>query len=297
MIWWRNKTKAALHLGVMAVFSGVYAFIFGLLYFTFKTSADIETLLVRATWMGILMLPSFITFLYYFTKKTKYLVRKSFILYSVGIVIVAVSLLTPYVVGPKTDLSVQGPYYWFKGEQARPLTLLWRLYILFCLSVVLINILRYYFGLDSDDDEREAEKKRIKYFVWGTTIYAIAGVVTTSLLPAIFNESLAFVEIPAFLSFIWVALTAYVIIRHRLIGIKVLMLEAITFLIWIFLIIRTILSETKNELCVNFVLLVLVFFLGILLIRSTYKETEATRDLLKKKGKRVRIRKMLARDL
>ncbi|MEI8328183.1 MAG: ATP-binding protein [Candidatus Taylorbacteria bacterium] len=64
----------------------------------------------------------------------------------------------------------------------------------------------------------------------------------------------------------------YAIIRHRLFNAQVIATELLTFLIWVIILVRLLVSESSTDLFVNGVTFLLVFVVGILLIRSVVKE-------------------------
>jgi hypothetical protein len=90
-------------------------------------------------------------------------------------------------------------------------------------------------------------------------------------------------------------LLTYSIIRHRLMDIKLLISEVLTFIIWIILFARTILSKTYGEALINIGLFILVVFLGCLLIRSVFKEIKLSKKLLEQNEKLLEKEKCLSR--
>ena len=77
LLWLRGKDKTTFHLGWVAFFSGLYSFTWAGLYF-FEGNKALWT---RLTWLGLFILPTYLTFAYYFTGRTKYLKRKIFLWY------------------------------------------------------------------------------------------------------------------------------------------------------------------------------------------------------------------------
>jgi hypothetical protein len=94
---WRGMrgNRVRFHFGLVALFSGLYALPYGILYFFHQSlSFELQLFLFRATWIGILILPAFVTFTFYFTeiKKTKII---NIIFYSTGLTITLFSIFTP----------------------------------------------------------------------------------------------------------------------------------------------------------------------------------------------------------
>lgn len=87
---------------------------------------------------------------------------------------------------------------------------------------------------------------------------------------------------------------AYAILKHSLFNIKVVATELLTFAIWIFLLIRALLSATPEDRIINWVLFVVIIIAGILLIRSVLREVRAREhievlaDNLEKANSRLR---------
>lgn len=272
LIWYRGKTKATLHLGVMAFFSGIYPLTLGMIYFTFKTSPKIELFWSRATWIGILMLPAFVTFLYYFFEEKKYLKIKSFFVYVIGLIIALLALFTSFFI-EKTDYKIH--YYFFTGETTGSLDILGRIYILICLIVILFNLLKYYFKTEG------FKKLQLKYFLFGTVIYAGVGLVTTSLLPIILKETADYVEIAAYFSIFWVGLTTYTIFRKQLFEIKLILTELLVGVMVVISAILPFLVKTLQLRILTIAIFFLFCFIGYCLIKTTYKEIKKREEIEK----------------
>ena len=84
---------------------------------------------------------------------------------------------------------------------------------------------------------------------------------------------------PLILFSLYPLVITYAITEHRLFNIRIIATELLTFVIWIFLFARTILSTTLQDLIINGSLFVAVIFFGVLLIRSVMKEVEQREEL------------------
>jgi len=71
---------------------------------------------------------------------------------------------------------------------------------------------------------------------------------------------------------LYIFLVAYSILKHRLFDIRAIAAELFTFAIWASLLVRTLLSQTLREFVSNLGLFAIVVVLGILLVRSVWKE-------------------------
>ena len=83
-----------------------------------------------------------------------------------------------------------------------------------------------------------------------------------------------FLPYPLILFPLFPLISIYAIFRLQLFDVKVITTEAIVFFLWIFILIRTIISESLSEIIVNAGLLVALVIGGTLLIRNVIKEVK-----------------------
>lgn len=123
------------------------------------------------------------------------------------------------------------------------------------------------------------QKAQIKYILAGT-ILGFAGGATNFFLwynvfiPPLGNSLVALYPI----------LLTYAIFRHHLMNIKVIATEFLTFIIWVFVGVRLLVSETPQEIIVNGGLLMFLIISGILLIRSVLQEVKIREEMQKLAG-------------
>jgi signal transduction histidine kinase len=96
-------------------------------------------------------------------------------------------------------------------------------------------------------------------------------VVTNLILPGVTGNNNTLQLGPISLIF-FIAFTAYAILRHHLFNMKALLIEALTFCVWLFIFIETLLAEDMEDLLKDGVLFVFVVILGIFLIRTVLSE-------------------------
>lgn len=203
-LWRRGKKdKITFHLAFVAFFSALYSLIWGLVNFFWDIPFSFWFFLNRCSWLGVLILPAYLTFVYYFTGRTKYIKLKIFLWYLGAGIISYLGVTTPYLMK-----SVRLEYPWLTGEPGS-LYLLGRFYILLTLTVALIYFLKEYFK------SRGFRRLQIKYFILGITIYTITGIIFVGILPIIQKGVTKYAELPAFFSFFWVGLTSYTILKYR----------------------------------------------------------------------------------
>ena len=267
ILWQRaKKDKAKFWLGLSSLFSAFYAFFCGGTYFFWEVSSIASVYWYRTTWLGVLLLPPFVIFTYYFTKNFKWLKIKAFLLYLSAIIISYLSLTT--------NLFVRSVYLKHSNisSLAGELDFVGRLYILFCVLIVLINLLREFFRSTG------FRKLQLQYFILGIILFAVTGIITTSVVPFIIGES-PYYDVTAYASFVWMGLTAYAILRYRLFDIKVILTQLVVFALWITTLVRLFLSKGWQEVLINGGFLVFLVIFGILLIRSVLKEVEQREKL------------------
>ncbi len=125
------------------------------------------------------------------------------------------------------------------------------------------------------------KRKKVKYFLVGVSIFYFANAIFNIILP-VFFDSVRFYFIGDYSLLVFLGYTAFSILRFKLFDVKVVMAEALTFSIWLFLSVEIFTAdrwwETKR--LALFVLFLLIFF-GILLVRSVKNEIEQRYQLEK----------------
>ena len=269
IIWQRaEKDKVKVWLGFSAFFTALYAFFCGGTYFFWNADSIMSVYWYRTTWLGVLVLPSFIIFTYYFVQNFKYLKVKAFLLY-LGAAIISYFALT-------TNLIVNFVYLKYPNisSLAGKLDFLGRLYISVCIALILINLLKEYFKSDG------FKKLQLQYFILGVAIFFITGIITTAIIPLIIGES-PYYDITAYASFIWVGLTAMAIFKYHFLNIKIIATQFLVFIIWVVSLINFIMQDSFREYLLTGGSLIFMVIAGILLIRSVIKEV-AQREQIEK---------------
>jgi len=121
-----------------------------------------------------------------------------------------------------------------------------------------------------------------RYILFGSLISVIGG---SANFPLMYGYSF-----PAYLSllsifhpFFW----SYGAIKYQFFNVKVLSSQLLVFMLWMFLLIRTFISETIEEQIISGVLLVVTVIVGLLLIQSVVKEVKA-REKIEKLAKELK---------
>jgi signal transduction histidine kinase len=147
------------------------------------------------------------------------------------------------------------------------------IFILTCLVYTIGKIIRKFF-VEKNQDTREL----FKLLTYGVGIFLFLAIITNLILPVFFNQFEISVITPAYTTaFSFIIFTA--ILKHKFLDIKVVATELLTFSIWIFLLIQTMLSSNVSMGIVNGIIFVLVIIFGIYLIRSVKLEVERKEEL------------------
>lgn len=130
---------------------------------------------------------------------------------------------------------------------------------------------------------RKASKKdklRFKPLLYGAGIMFTFIILFNFVSPTIFDNSSFVIWGPAYI-LPFLILTAYGIFKHHLFNIKVFVTQGIVFMVWIFLLVRTLLYTNTVDLVIGSVLFILMVGAGVLLIKSVRKEIKQREQLEK----------------
>jgi len=130
------------------------------------------------------------------------------------------------------------------------------------------------------------EKQQIRYFFIGAFLTVLSASITNIFAP-LFTGYWATSHFGPYFSIVLIGFTTYAITQHQLFNIRVIGTELLTFIIWIFLLVKTVLSKTYQDFLINLGLLVSVIIVGALLIRSVLKEVRQ-REKMEEMAKEVK---------
>ncbi len=143
---------------------------------------------------------------------------------------------------------------------------LW-IYTLFYLLWAAIILFKLFIAQNTKDYDK---KLTISYVFYGALFTLTITAFTSFIFPSLSIFSFSGLDSIGFLIFL--TLIGMSIIKGHLFNIKVITTELVTFILWISVLIRTVISETQEESLINGGLLLLLIIFGILLIRSVLKE-------------------------
>lgn len=143
---------------------------------------------------------------------------------------------------------------------------------IFCIGgLIVASILKYRISTG-------IEKTQMKYFFLGLAIFTISGMTTNLILPSITgtNELAKFGPYPMIFL---LGFTAYAILKHHLLNIRVIATESLVFLLSLILFIETLLSKTLVEGILRTIFLILVIYGGYALVKSVIREIKFREEL------------------
>ena len=145
--------------------------------------------------------------------------------------------------------------------------------------VVIYLIIRSFVILVKKTRKAEGvQKRQLTLMFLGLLITFFLLVIFNFLLPALF-DILSLSPLGAIFILPFIIFTAYAIIKYRLFNVKVIVTELITFALWIFILVRTLISGSTQDQIANATLLVFTIVMGILLIKSVRQEVSQREKL------------------
>ncbi len=143
---------------------------------------------------------------------------------------------------------------------------LW-VYTLFYLAGAFLILYKLFRGQRTANVEK---KLQLGYVFFGALFTLMVTAFTSFILPAFSIFSFSGLDSIGFLIFL--SLIGLSIVKGHLFNIKVITTELVTFALWVFILIRTIIAKNTQEMLIEGTLLLITIVVGILLIRSVIKE-------------------------
>jgi len=264
LVWRRIRNKASFHLGLAALFSGLYSLSQSGVFYFWKISPNLQFFFWKMTWIGALIIPSFLAFFYYFSGKVKYIFIKICFWYTGATLIFFASIFTSLIIKGRPVFVPQ--FFSFNGTTGflEPLA---RLYLLLGISVLLAELIIYFLKV------KGFKRLQAKYLILGMLIYAGGSLVVSAIIP-FFLKTVAFIPMVAYLSFFWIALTVYAFLKYRLMDIRVVLGKGTAYFLSLFtVVIVGVLSVFFNNRLSHplscFILVPTIGLLSILLFQLT----------------------------
>lgn len=154
-------------------------------------------------------------------------------------------------------------------------------YALFYIGGTLLILLKLYKSITQTDQQER--KHQLKYVFVGATITLLLTAFSSFILPHYFSIFL-FSSLDSIGFLIFLLFITYSITRHHLFNIRLIAVQIVTFALWIFILIRTILAENTRDLFIQSSLLTLTVIFGIMLIRGVLREIQQREKIEKLAG-------------
>lgn len=194
-----------------------------------------------------------------------------------------VSVTTHYVVDALYEVTTFG----YEGELGKYFTL-YSLYFSVIIFTIIFNYLR---KLHRTSDL--VHRSQIILVLSGVVVFSVVSFGVSMLVPTLFDSlRLTLIDNLSFSFFLIVIVVAT--LRFRLFNLKIVATELFVFALWIFILIRTILSSDMTDRILNGVLFGISVVIGLFLIRSVIREVEQREEIerlakdLKKANERLR---------
>jgi signal transduction histidine kinase len=151
---------------------------------------------------------------------------------------------------------------------------------IFGMLVFLLNIGGFSLLLRKTIRAKGDEKKQYGFILFGLSFTLLLIVVFNFVLPAFFNDA-RFVPFGGLFIFPFVIFTAYAIVKHKFLEVKLVSTEIITFVLSVAILLEAIASDDLITLTYRFVVFILVVCASILLIKSVRTEIQQRLQLAK----------------
>lgn len=142
------------------------------------------------------------------------------------------------------------------------------LYACYIISFFLISLISLFEKFKSM--KNALIKKQILFLTSGTFAAVLIGINTNLIFP--FLGEWRFFWFGPVSTIIMVIFVGYSVIRHRLFNTKSITVEAVTFVLWVVMLMRLFLSVGLIDFILNGILLLMIVFGGLILINTIYKE-------------------------
>lgn len=117
-------------------------------------------------------------------------------------------------------------------------------------------------------------------------IYVFLGIISFGILTTVFDviiplttKNSSYFWVSTYFSLFFVGASAYAILKHHLMNVKVIATEMFSILVFLILLSLTLLSKSFNEFILNFSLFIIVSFFGVVLIRGALNEVKQKEEL------------------
>ena len=186
-------------------------------------------------------------------------------------IVTAAATLTPFVFSKIAEVGADGSIIRISNGPG---------IALYGFTITLLNIGGVFLLIRKIIRSKKEERKPLIIVLFGVILMLALIMVFNFVLPA-FLENTSFIPLGALFLFPFIALTSYAILRHKLMGVKVVATEILTFVLAIVSLGQVIFSENLASTVFSTGVFILVLSFGIMLIRSVQREVEQRERLQK----------------
>jgi hypothetical protein len=262
----KGKSKATFHLGLVFLFFGAYALPTGLLEYM----GDNRLFLVRFQWVAVLALPALITFISYFTDKTKHIKLKMFLWYIPAIIIVVLAVVTDYFVVSVSSIHPYVVKFGILDNFAR------------VVIIVMGGIFGSYYFIRGYRESQGFKRGQMKYLLVAAIVFVAGTVMTLGVLPLYPRTDLIYfydIADDVLSSFVTIFMVYIIASKKMVFEMKVIITEILVGAIALVLFIQAFLAQEIISKVIGFVTFFFFLFAGYLLIRTTQKEIEKKEEV------------------
>lgn len=198
---------------------------------------------------------------------------KFFIISVIALFFTIASFVPGFIASRYDEIYIGGV---FVGEPGWGL-IIYTLFYLLGSSLILIKL--YTASIRTTDLNKKHQFVSIFY---GALITLVITALTSFILPSFSIFSLSGLDSIGFITFL--SFIGYAILRQHLFDIKVIATELITFILWIFILIRALIAPDMKGILIELGLLLVTIVVGILLIRSVLREVNQREKIEKLAG-------------
>lgn len=256
-----KKSKTNIIYSVFVLFASLWAT--GLAFFILEKDLEFSLYLANFYYISAAAIPVF--FLYF----SMVFLEDENRSYVRPLIVVPFILLTSLFIFDKHFL-IKEIYLQNWGKNVHFNSLNYLIYSIYFLVFVLLSYFKLFYSFFTTKDLEN--KSQLRFIIMGTSVGFIFGMIFNLVLPFLGDYRHIYLG-PAF-SFFMVASIAYSITKHHLFDMKVIITEMLMFILWIFIFMRTILSNNTEDQIINGSLLLIVVLIGIFLIRGVKREVE-----------------------
>lgn len=266
----RGEKKVANYMFFLIALS-VSLWSFNLGFFTITKNLDLALIFANSYYIAAAAIPIFFLYFSLFFPENKKRFKKKHLFFLIPFsILIGLTLLDKNIILKEIyftswgkDVVLDKVYY-----------IAYVSYFIFFVTVSYYYLIKLYtFNLSI------TEKIQLKFLIIGTTLSYTFGMIFNLFFPYFGNYH--YIWFGPFFTLIMIFSLGYAILKHHLFNIKTIATEILTFSLWVFILTRTLIATNTDDKLINGALLLVTIVVGVLLIRSVYREVE-TREKIQK---------------